>query len=362
MTRTRTVSLLAASCLIAVSCAGSDSADDSVAPASTAPAETVAPTETDAPADTEAPTESSAPAATDAPTETDPAPELPTEAQPITVQPRGTDALVSTQSFDDTVAAAVAAVEGNENLTLVANIDHSANADAAGFELPPTTELIFGNPALGTPLMALEPTTGIDLPQKMLIVEDLDGTVTVSWNRTEYLASRHGLSTAVAEQLTTIDGALLALGIAATASPAETAPIESVTVVGEREGLVETTAPGTAREAADRLLAAIDGNENLTLVAEIDHAANAASAGQELTPIIEVIFGNPALGTPLMLASRTVAIDLPQKMLFIEDGDSVRIIYNDPEFVAKRHKIDTDVAVLATIAEALVGLSVAAAG
>ena len=88
----------------------------------------------------------------------------------------------------------------------------------------------------------------------------------------------------------------------------------------------------------------------------------AAAAGLELGPTIEVIFGNPALGTPLMFASRTVGIDLPQKMLFIEDGDSVRIIYNDPDFIAKRHRIDRDVALLTTVSDALAGLSAAAAG
>lgn len=382
MTRTRILTILTAGCLIAASCAGSDEASDTtvVSTDSTDVSVKTGPSATDSgvsdpvdtdPVDTdpaesepeiEAPPETEPPPATEAPPSTEASAELPIDAQAITVQPRGTDALVSTQSFDDTVAAAVAAIEGNENLTLVATIDHSVNANAAGLALPPTTELIFGNPALGTPIIALEPTAGIDLPQKMLIVEDLDGTVTVSWNRSDYLASRHGLSLAVAEQLATINDALRSLGTIAAAAPADAAPIESVTVVGEGEGLVETTAPGTARDATDRLLAAIEGNENLTLVAEVDHAANATGAGLELTPVIEVIFGNPAAGTPLMLASRSVGIDLPQKMLFIEDGDSVRIVYNDPDFIAKRHKIDRDAALLTAVTEALEDLALAAAG
>lgn len=377
MHRTRTVALFAATCLFAVSCSSDDATSDvaeSTTPvatsASTEPAATDAtvdtePTATDAPTDSEPtgtqPTATEAPADTEPPA-TDAAAELPTDAQPITVQPRGTDAFVSTQSFDDTVAGAVAAIEGNEAITLVATIDHSANAAAAGIELPPTTELIFGNPALGTPLMQLENSVGIDLPQKLLVVEDLDGTVTVMWNRSEYLASRHGLSDAVTEQLTTIDGALQSIGRAATGSADDAAPIESITVVGEFEGLVETTTSGTARDAADRLLAAIDANDGLSLVAEIDHGANATAAGLELPATIEVIFGNPSLGSPLMLASRSIAIDLPQKMLFIEDGDGVRILYNDPAFLAKRHKIDDDVEVIATISGALDSLSTAAAG
>ena len=375
MIRTRTVSLFAASCLLVVSCSSSDDAAVSTSPV-TASVDADAATDTDSPttdasvaADppaTDAPAETDPPA-TDAPADTDPpttdaVPELPTDAQPFTEQPRGTDGYVSTQSFDDTVASAVAAIEGNDAITLVATIDHSANAEAVGIELPPTTELIFGNPALGTPLMQQVPTVGIDLPQKLLVLEDLDGTVTVLWNRSEYLASRHGLSDTVDEQLSTIDGALLGLGAVASGIADDVAPIESVTVVGELDGVIETTTSGTAREAADRLLAAIDGNPDLTLVAEIDHGANAAAAGLELSPIIEVVFGNPNLGSPLMLASRSIAIDLPQKMLFIEDGDGVRILYNDPAFIAKRHRIDTDVELVATISAALETLAAAAAG
>ena len=106
-------------------------------------------------------------------------------------------------------------------------------------------------------------------------------------------------------------------------------------------------------------LYADNGNGRLAPATEVLYDG---AAGVELGPIIEVIFANPASGTPMMLASRSVGIDLPQKMLFIEDGDSVRIIHNDPDFIAKRHKIDRDVALLATVSAALEDLASAAAG
>jgi uncharacterized protein (DUF302 family) len=72
----------------------------------------------------------------------------------------------------------------------------------------------------------------------------------------------------------------------------------------------------------------------------IDHRANAASVGKELRPNKLIIFGNPNVGTGLMQNRPTVGIDLPLKFLVWEDADgTVRITYNDPGFIGRRHKI-----------------------
>ena len=57
----------------------------------------------------------------------------------------------------------------------------------------PTQLLIFGSPKAGTPLMLAAPSTAIDLPLKILIWEDVQGKVWVSYNSAEYLKERHGL-------------------------------------------------------------------------------------------------------------------------------------------------------------------------
>ena len=57
-----------------------------------------------------------------------------------------------------------------------------------------TKLLIFGNPKGGTPLMLAAPSIAIDLPLKILIWQDDQEKVWVSYNTTEYLAERHGLS------------------------------------------------------------------------------------------------------------------------------------------------------------------------
>ncbi len=99
----------------------------------------------------------------------------------------------SDECFEETVDRIEEAIEANEDLTPVATIDHAANADSAGLELRPTTLFLFGNPEVGTPLMQESQSAGIDLPQKLLVWEDEDGEVLVTYNDSEFLADRHGI-------------------------------------------------------------------------------------------------------------------------------------------------------------------------
>jgi uncharacterized protein (DUF302 family) len=119
------------------------------------------------------------------------------------------------------------------------------------------------------------------------------------------------------------------------------------------DGVVVKKSNYSVGETIDRL-AAILGEKGLTVFARIDHEAGASKASLELRPTTVLIFGNPKLGTPLMQAAPTVAIDLPQKALAYEDaaGD-VYLLYNDPAYLAARHGIAGRDAVLKKIAGAL---------
>jgi uncharacterized protein (DUF302 family) len=81
----------------------------------------------------------------------------------------------------------------SRGITLFALIDHSGEAEKAGMKMPPTKLLIFGSPKAGTPLMLAAPSSAIDLPLKILIRQDEQGKVWVSYNSPEYLKERHGL-------------------------------------------------------------------------------------------------------------------------------------------------------------------------
>jgi uncharacterized protein (DUF302 family) len=79
-----------------------------------------------------------------------------------------------------------------KGITLFAMVDHSGEAEKVGMKMPPTKLLIFGNPKGGTPLMLAAPSAAIDLPLKILVWEDGQGKVWLSYNSPEYLQTRHG--------------------------------------------------------------------------------------------------------------------------------------------------------------------------
>lgn len=123
------------------------------------------------------------------------------------------------------------------------------------------------------------------------------------------------------------------------------------------EGLIMKKSAHGVAETLDRLEAALKA-KGLTIFGRVDHAAGAAEAGLELRGTALLIFGNPRLGTPLMQANRTVAIDLPQKALAFEDGEGqVWLAYNDPTYLAERHDITGRDPLIAKIAAALDGFT-----
>jgi uncharacterized protein (DUF302 family) len=75
----------------------------------------------------------------------------------------------------------------------------------------------------------------------------------------------------------------------------------------------------------------------------IDHGAGAIAAGLEMPPTMLLIFGNPAAGTPLMVASPGIALDLPLKLLVAEGQDGrAYISYNDPAYLQRRHGLPAE--------------------
>ena len=105
------------------------------------------------------------------------------------------------------------------------------------------------------------------------------------------------------------------------------------------EGLVSLRSSFGPKETTDRLKAELQAR-GLTVFAQIDHAAGAASAGLTLRPTEVVIFGNAKGGTPLIQAAQTIGIDLPLKALvWQDDAGDTWLSYNDPAWLAQRHGI-----------------------
>jgi len=100
--------------------------------------------------------------------------------------------LASNHSVDQTVDKLTGILQ-SKGVTLFALVDHSGEAEKAGMKMRPTKLLIFGSPKAGTPLMLAAPSIAIDLPLKILVWEDAQGKVWLSYNSPEYLEQRHGV-------------------------------------------------------------------------------------------------------------------------------------------------------------------------
>ena len=111
------------------------------------------------------------------------------------------------------------------------------------------------------------------------------------------------------------------------------------TVVSAEEGLISIKSSHDVITTADRFESAL-AEKGITIFARIDHAAGARQIGEKLQPTLLIIFGSPAIGTPLIQRSRSMGIDLPLKALIWEDrAGQVWFSYTDPEALARRHGI-----------------------
>lgn len=107
-------------------------------------------------------------------------------------------------------------------------------------------------------------------------------------------------------------------------------------------GVVTIESRHSVNETVQYLTRILD-SKGIKLFTTIDHSGAAEEAGMKMRPTKLLIFGNPKAGTPLMIASPTIAIDLPLKLLVWEDaGGTVRISYNDPAYLQERHGLPPD--------------------
>jgi uncharacterized protein (DUF302 family) len=93
----------------------------------------------------------------------------------------------------------------SKGVTLFAVIDHSGEAEKVGMKMLPTKLLIFGSPKAGTPLMLAAPSSALDLPLKILIWQDAQGKVWVTYNSPAYLQERHNLPSELLPNIAVIE-------------------------------------------------------------------------------------------------------------------------------------------------------------
>jgi uncharacterized protein (DUF302 family) len=111
----------------------------------------------------------------------------------------------SNHSVDETVEKLKGMLHA-KGVTLFALIDHSGEAAKAGISMRSTKLLIFGNPKAGTPLMLAAPSSAIDLPLKILVWEDAQRKVWISYNSPDYILKRHGLPQELMSNISGVEG------------------------------------------------------------------------------------------------------------------------------------------------------------
>ena len=98
------------------------------------------------------------------------------------------------------------------------------------------------------------------------------------------------------------------------------------------------------------------------VLARVDHKASAGKVDMQMPDTQVLLFGNPKLGTQLMQAAPSIAIDLPMKVLASQTSDgTVRISWADPQALKERHKAEGCDALFETMSNGLSAIASAAA-
>ena len=93
----------------------------------------------------------------------------------------------------------------NRGLSVFAHINHRGEAERVGLKMQEAHVLFFGNPKAGTPLMIATPLLALDLPLKVLVWQNNDGGVLVSYTSIAYLTARYSIPQELTENIAGID-------------------------------------------------------------------------------------------------------------------------------------------------------------
>jgi uncharacterized protein (DUF302 family) len=118
-------------------------------------------------------------------------------------------------------------------------------------------------------------------------------------------------------------------------------------------GIVSLLSNHSVDQTLQKLEEVLDA-KGVKIFAVIDHSGEAEKAGLKMRPTKVVIFGNPKAGTPAMLASPSLAIDLPLKMMIWEDSAGrIQVSYNSPAYLQSRHQVPEELMPALRAVEAL---------
>jgi uncharacterized protein (DUF302 family) len=107
-------------------------------------------------------------------------------------------------------------------------------------------------------------------------------------------------------------------------------------------GVVTKVSARTVGDTTARFVQLLE-SKGVKVFAVIDQQAEARAVGLELRETTLVIFGNPAAGTGVMVASPLAALDLPLKVLVWAEPDRGTLVsYTAPATLAERYGLSSD--------------------
>lgn len=217
-------------------------------------------------------------------------------------------------------------------------VNHAAAAPSVGPVLPPTQVVFFGKNRQDASLLRRGQTVALDLPLRFLVYQDDRGAVQIETNDIGFLIDRH--------ELRVFDGRLHRLN-------------RLLDQFGDADNGIRTIKSKRSLEDTTIALRLELERWGFGIPLTIDYAERALRT----RPTRIFLFGDPNVGTPLMQAERSIALDLPQKMLIYTDREGqTHLAYNDPFFLAQKHGLTGKRMQLGKISSALRSIAGAAAG
>jgi uncharacterized protein (DUF302 family) len=261
----------------------------------------------------------------------------------------GTDIAAAVQRVQDAISGA-----GGSVTTVV---DHAAGAQAVGVTIPPATLVIGGSPAAQLPLLRIDQRAAADLPQRYLVRQASDGTVSLTVDSADYVAAVSGVADT---------GARNALRDSTTAVVGEAVPEATVPVPSPLVGVTPLnyllTVSGSANvpTTVERLRRGADRRPTRS-VAVVDLAAGSADPGPAIRPTSVVFVSDPQAEAPLLAAAPSIGLDLPLRfVVWLDDQGRTQIGHPDVQRLAARHGVavdDPNIAQLAADADRLARLA-----
>jgi uncharacterized protein (DUF302 family) len=218
-------------------------------------------------------------------------------------------------------------IADSDTLEKIVEIDHSRLGAEVGSVMPPARVLIFSDPLLEAELIRINPLTAIDLPLRVLAYESVpEGSSQLIYNSFDYLRSRYELDEV---------SALSSRYEAAMSAALQGIPAESVHSFDndtmQPDGIVTINSPFDFATTRERVLAAVDSQDDAVVFGELDLQSRARSVGLDVLPARMILFGAPGPGAKAMSTAPTLGLDaFCQKFLVWQDGaGNSYLSYND---------------------------------